>query len=145
MKKIVIFDFNRTLYDPEKGRVMRGARKVIKFLTDQGFTLFLISAGQKTTRKTIEQTGMVLFFEKITVSKSKSLRDFRKFITPDVSLKNSYVIGDRVKSEIKKGNQLKMRTIWICKGKFARELPTSIKEQPTFTVSNIMGVLEIIS
>lgn len=145
MKKIIIFDFNRTLYDPEKEKLFLGVKKVIYSLTDKGFTLFLISAGQKTTKETIGKSGIKQFFKKITVSKSKSLQDFKKLISSGVSLEKSYVIGDRVKSEIKKGNRLGMKTIWIRKGKFARELPRSIEEQPTFTVQSITEVLRIIS
>ena len=62
-------------------------------------------------------------FHKLTIVKEeKDLADFKylQIKYPDADF---FVIGDRVKKEIRFGNVCGFKTIWLKRGKFASELP----------------------
>ena len=56
---------------------------------------------------------------------------------------NSFVIGDRVRYEIKIGNILGFQTIWLKLGKFSVEKPQSNEEKPDFTILSLKEILKI--
>lgn len=143
MRKIVILDFKRTIFDPDSGKLMPNAKSVLRTLKTRGFDLFLVSHGsfQEDLIKTL---GINQFFKAIVVSKEKSKKDFEGVIAGrDIDVRSSFVIGDRVKGEIKFGNSLGFQTIWFKQGLFADELPAGVHEKPTYIVKDIKKVLEI--
>ena len=143
MRKIVIFDFKRTIFDPDTGKLIPGTKQVLLTLKKRDFDLFLVSHGS-FKKVLIDELGVGSYFEGIVISKEKSVEDFNKIITENnVDIKNSFVVGDRVRGEIAFGNSLGFKTIWLKKGLFAEELPSNYQERPNFIVSEIKEVLEI--
>lgn len=141
--KILVFDFYRTLYDPEKEGLEKSSKKVLKAFLKNGFELCLVSQG-KERRELIENLNLEKCFSKILLSSEKSLEDFKKLVTSEVKKKESFVVGDRVKKEIKFGNLLGLKTVWLKKGKFANELPSDPTEEPDFVIEELEEVLRII-
>lgn len=142
--KIVIFDFNRTLYDPDAKGLVRGTRLVLRTLTKRGFILYLVSRGN-SRQALIKSLGIGSYFKEIIVSREKSKQDFEKITQQrNLDLASSFVIGDRARQEIKFGKYLGLKTIWIREGKFALEPPRRKDENPDFTVNELKSVLELI-
>lgn len=144
MKKIIIFDFNRTIYDPDNNALISGAGFVLQTLLRRGFSLYLISRAGKSRKELIENLGIGKYFFRIIVAKEKSKKDFERIATPMAINQNlSFVVGDRVRKEIRIGNSLGLQTIWFKSGKFADEKPRRKIEWPTYTVSFLRDILFI--
>ncbi|USN53238.1 MAG: HAD family hydrolase [Candidatus Nomurabacteria bacterium] len=139
---VIVFDFNRTLYDPAQGALVPGALEVLARL-QRRYTLALFSRAIPTRTELIRSLGLASFFSEIVVSRRKSQRELQR-IVKGCAIGNSFVIGDRVRKEIALGNRLGLQTVWVRQGKFASELPRSAEEQPTFTVSRLQDILEIL-
>lgn len=107
-------------------------------LKKRGYALFLVSRTAPSRIELIRSFGLESFFDEICISDSKNARDFLRLAeNGGVSKQNTYVIGDRVRGEIKIGNVLGLVTVWIRKGKFSDEVPKDNTEQPTHTVQNL--------
>ncbi|MBU1037246.1 HAD hydrolase-like protein [Patescibacteria group bacterium] len=144
MKKIIIFDFNRTIYDPESRDLIVDARLVLRTLLKRGFDLYLISRAENSRKKLIDELGVIQYFTKIIIVKEKNKRIFQKIIAEkNVDLQSSFIIGDRIKKEIIIGNILGLQTIWLQDGKFSNELPSTKNEQPKYVVKKLKDVLNI--
>jgi FMN phosphatase YigB (HAD superfamily) len=127
--KAIIFDFNRTLYDPDTGTFVEGALQTLEKLKKRNFLLFLIGKGTAARADLINELGLPRFFDEIIVKEEKEIADFRylKKKYPDADF---YVFGDRVKKEIRFGNECGFKTIWFKNGKFAEDLPETGQEKP---------------
>jgi len=141
--KAVIFDFNRTLYDPENGAFVEGAISSIESLRAKKVKLFLVGKGTNERANLINELGLHRYFDEIVVKEEKSLEDFEglKKRYPD---EDFYVIGDRVKKEIKYGNQCGFKTIWFKNGKFAEEIPENPEEKPWKIIENFGDILKLV-
>ena len=143
MKNAIIFDFNRTLYNPDIEALMPNAVKVLLALKQAGYKMFLIGKGTTERVTLIHDLGLEQFFEEIIVKDEKDLQDF-------IRLKNAYSdhefysVGDRIKKEIKFSNQAGCKTIWFKNGKFALEEPTATEENPWKTITKLEELLTII-
>ena len=62
MKKIIIFDFNRTLYDPDQQCLVADARLVLQALRERGFSLCLISRAAPSRKELITELGLDQYF-----------------------------------------------------------------------------------
>lgn len=145
MKKVVIFDFNRTIYDPEAGRLVKNARFTLRTLLRRGFYLYLISYAGESRRRLIKNLNIDQYFRRVMVTRTKSKKDFERIVNSrSVICSSSFVIGDRVRKEIKIGNLLGMQTIWVRGGKFAKEFPRRLIERPTYAVIELKNILNIV-
>jgi FMN phosphatase YigB (HAD superfamily) len=133
MQKAVIFDFNRTLYDPEKGAFMKGAIASLESLKKNGVMLFLIGKGTDERASLINELGLHRYFDEIIVREEKELKDF-EYLKKKYAYAVFYAIGDRVKKEITFGNLCGFKTIWFKNGKFADEVPENKDEKPWKTI-----------
>lgn len=142
--KAVIFDFNRTLYDPETGSFIKGAIASLDALKKDGMLLFLIGKGSNERANLINELGLHRYFDEIIVKEEKDLADFQ-YLKEKYSGADFYVFGDRVKKEIRFGNECGFKTIWFKNGKFAGELPESEDEKPWKTIFDFSELSEAIS
>ncbi len=133
--KAIIFDFNRTLYDPDQGSFVKGAVDSLQKLKEEKFLLFLIGKGTNERANLINELGLHRYFDEIIVKEEKEIEDFRylKKKYPDADF---YVFGDRVKKEIRFGNECGFKTIWFKNGKFASEAPENDQEKPWKTIED---------
>lgn len=145
MKKIIIFDFNRTIYDPDNKCLVYGTRFVLRILFRRGFLLYLVSRAGKSRRALIESLGIGQYFSCIKIVKEKSKKDFERIlVSKEINRSLSYVIGDRIRKEISIGNSLGLQTVWFRAGKFADEKPRKKIERPKYTVRNLRDILSVI-
>jgi FMN phosphatase YigB (HAD superfamily) len=140
---IIIFDFNRTLYDPESKRLIDGARESLRLLRQQGYALYLVSRGSEERYRLIGKLGLLGFFDGISVTEQKNLEAFEaiSLANPIASL---YVVGDRPSQEIRFGNQIGATTIRFQQGKFASERAQSNEERADHTIRNLSELLTLL-
>ena len=145
MIKGAIFDFNRTIYDPESDALIEGSLDLLEKLISEGYKLCLLS--KKTTkdrRQQISNLGLDEYFLGIQVIEGKKSVENLERCRQVMSLKASEiaVVGDRVQGEISLGNQLGMVTIWYKSGKFSNEMPQNESQKPTHTITKLEETLQ---
>lgn len=135
----IIFDYNRTLFDPETGALYPGVPGLLKVLSKQ-YDLFLISKNEPGRKEKFEKMNIKKYFQKVVFVEKKTKQLFEDLSN---NSRDVFVVGDRVREEILLGNILGFITIWVKQGKFACELP--IKEQtPQYTIKNIQELQNIL-
>ncbi|MCH8986880.1 HAD hydrolase-like protein [Patescibacteria group bacterium] len=146
MKKIIIFDFNRTLYDPEVESLNPDAIFVLKTLQKRGFEFYLVSRKERNRKNLIKKLGIRPYFKRVIITRKKNEELFRDILSyAQVAPRNSFVIGDRTQEEIFLGNKCGMKTIWFKTGRFANELPKSKDEEPTYIVRRLKEIIRIVA
>lgn len=142
--KAVIFDYNRTLFNPENNEFYPEAVEVLEKLKGR-FKLALVAKGDAEREKQIERLGLRKYFEVVIIGEEKGEDDYRKCIEQlQVRPAEVYVVGDRIAKEIKFGNDIGAVTVWFRNGKFKDELPKSKDELPVYTVEDLKDLLEIL-
>jgi FMN phosphatase YigB (HAD superfamily) len=138
MIETVIFDWKRTLYDPESKSLISGAIDALQYLGASGIKLYLV--GKDPTNEMTdepERLGVSGYFQVVQfVTETKTDDDLGQFIDPEKP-DHTAVIGDRVRSEIAVGNRLGAQTIWVQNGKFAAETPKIPEQSPDYTITDI--------
>lgn len=133
----IIFDWKRTLYDPDNDVLIKGTIDLLTYLKNNKIRLILIGKGGPEMHDAVSRLNVKDYFSEIIFQEGKKSKEqFLQFIDPSQS-KNTIFIGDRVKSELLLGNQLGATTIWVQSGKFANELPGGDAEQPSYTVKDL--------
>ena len=142
----IIFDFNRTIFDPEIPGLSRGAIELLEKLKTSGYKMCLISKASSIERKNeISELGLDKYFIdiQVIVEGHKTEQHFERCIEL-MSLKPNEiaVVGDRIKKEIYLGNKFGMTTFWYKSGKSSNELPKNEDEIPKYTISKLEEILE---
>ena len=65
LKKIqrVVFDWKRTLYDPDSGQLIDGAWELLEFLQEKKIPMILIGKGGEDMNQEVERLGVKFFFQ----------------------------------------------------------------------------------
>ncbi|MDO8563783.1 MAG: HAD hydrolase-like protein [Nanoarchaeota archaeon] len=146
MIKGIIFDFNRTLYLPEIEVIPQETLDLLKNLKDKGFMLALISIKEGERDKLIEKYNLSSFFSIIKLVDEKDKEVFEETLKSlKLDCSEVIVIGDRIRSEIKIANKLKIKTIWYRNGKFSEEYPICEEEYPNWTIDNLLEIVKILN
>lgn len=144
MKKIIIFDFTRTIYDPENDRIIPGTRFILRTLLRRGFSLYLVSSAGRSRKKWIDNL-IGKYFSRLIVKQEKTKEDFERLVTSKrVNKDLSFVVGDRKDIEISIGSSLGIQTVWIDTTKSVEKKLTKRVEQPTYTVRTLRDILSVI-
>lgn len=144
-KTAVIFDFNRTLFDPDTNALLPGARELLEKLRARAIPLFLISKRDEGRPQLLKELDLEGLFEDTLFVERKDPALFREIAhRVDANPINIYVIGDYLHKEIRSGNQAGMRTIWLKRGKFSELKPEIEADYPWKTIRELQEVHEII-
>ncbi len=133
----IIFDYNRTLFNPETNSLFPGVFELLEELFEH-CELCLVSRDEPGRTDRLEELGIKKFFQKIRFVEGKTNKLFADLVGES---KNVLVVGDRVNEEIRIGNELGLTTIWIQQGMFADECPVS---EPSHTVRNIQELRDLL-
>lgn len=140
MNRIIIFDFNRTLYDPDQHALVPGAVDLLKAARAKGYALILLGKAAASRTQLLDNLGITEYFAETMLVEDKTDAIFADFAHRyDADKAHSYVIGDRAQAEVKYGHRGGWRTIWLRAGKFANELPDPGQE-PDHTVTDLPSV-----
>ncbi len=144
MRKVIVFDFNRTIYDPDRRQLLPQVEHVFKNLTERCYELHLISTANASRAQLIKELGISQYFRAVSITDDKAREFLRLSADKEIEFDASFVVGDRVRGEISHGNRAGMQSIWLKAGKFSEELPEAPHEQPRHTVGRLIEILEII-
>ncbi len=130
----IIFDFNRTLFDPETDALLEGAALVLATYQSEGKELHLISRKEKDRDGTLDRLGIREFFASVSFveDKHEALR-----LRIGSSTGPVYVIGDHLHTEIRFGNRYGAKTVWLKRGRFSHLLPETDEDIPWRTIGSL--------
>jgi len=132
----IIFDYNRTLFNPDAGSVFPGVFQLLKTLSAK-HELFLITLNKPERKDSSAIQDMKPYFREVIFVERKTVTAFKEIAGDDAKV---IVIGDRFEEEIQIGMQLGFITIHVQPQKpFYKKSKT-----PTFRVAEIQQVLSII-
>lgn len=130
MKKLAVVDFNRTVYEPETGKLVDGALKALTSIKNADFVLYLVSRKETGRENILEKLGVKHLFTKVEFVKEKSISSFQKIIAKAKVCKgNIYFIGDYLYDEIRMGNQCGVKTVWFKHQKYADLKPQTPEDR----------------
>lgn len=133
---VIIFDWKRTLYDPDKKTLMDGAVNLLSSLKKKNISLILIGKGGEDMYSEVQRLDVKKFFSKIVFEEGpKDASIYKQYISENP--KETVFVGDRVQSELAVGNKLGCVTIWLKQGKFAEEGPIDDSQKPAYVVTTI--------
>jgi len=150
--KAIIFDFGGCLYNHAAKKLTIGAEDTLTYYRGK-YKLALVSLSDDVNKRIelLQMLGIDKMFDKVTVvNKNMGDKDIMHFMECceefDVSPEECYVVGDRIKKEIKLGNSLKMKTVWFKNqdSPFAVEMPVDDEEKPKYIISSLLELKRIV-
>lgn len=142
MIKNIIFDWKRTLYNPDEMALISGAKELLDLVKEKNIPMILIGKGGEDMESELERLKMKNYFSEVFFQEGdKDIELFKKYVDVN-NPKSTIIIGDRVRSELQIGNILGATTIWVKQGKFADEEPESEDQKPDFVVGELGEVKE---
>ncbi len=145
MKKLIIIDFNRTLYEPTEGKLLPGALEALQSLKKQDYILTLVSKIEPSRENTVTQLGIANLFNSIYFVPSKAPELFLQIMNQyDALALHTYVIGDYLHEEIRSGNRVGTHTIWLKRGAFKDLVPESEFDVPWRTITEMHELEKIL-
>ena len=144
MIKAIIFDYYRTLYDPEEG-ISLATENLVRELKEQGVILALITRNESAKRDISSNLFFSFFSVVKTVEDDKKEEDFRE-VMKQINVKGEeiLVVGDRIKKEIVIGNKIGLKTVWLKKGLYAKELPETKAEEPWKIIEDLQEIKQFV-
>jgi len=144
MVKAIIFDFSRTLYDPDAKSLEPGALAVLKYLSKKYPLGLLSKKGDGNRDGLFESLGIRGYFKAVIIVEEKSAGSFFDCANLlGIPTAETLAVGDQVKKDVALAKQAGCATAWLCKGKFAVVLPESVEETPDYTIEKLEEILEI--
>lgn len=137
----IIFDYNRTIFNPENDALYPGAFDLLKKLSGI-HELFLISTHEAGRKDRFNELGIEKFFKSVVFTNQKTEEVFNSFGS---HTEKTFVVGDSIRNEISIGNVLGFITICVLKGKFADEIAISKEERPNHTIKELVEIEEILA
>ncbi len=151
---ILIFDLDDTLY--QKHGVVNDDFSGIEdiqpyagaydFLRKTSCKKILVTKGNPTMQvKKLEILGIKDFFEEVLIcSTDEEKKGVFKQLKEKFPQSEFWVIGDRIDSEIRFGNELGMKTVLLRKGKYAELMPQEPIEAPTYAIKEFSELNEVL-
>lgn len=137
---LMIIDYNRTLYDPDKDCLVQGALALLEALKKKEFTLVLVSRKEEGRSSRLSELGIEDFFSEILFVEEKSEQLFRAIRTRYIG-QFCYVLGDYLYQEIRAGNMACAMTIHFKQGKFSDLKPQRLEDIPDAVVTDLSEVI----
>lgn len=136
--RAVIFDFNRTLYDPETDMFYPGVFDMLRRFKTAGVKLGLWSRDEKARAETISRDGLRELFDYVLIVRSKSADDIQQLcIILGVEPSETAVVTDPVRSDLTAAKAAGTYVICVRQGKFVSDRPYTLAEQPDDEVSDL--------
>jgi len=149
--KAIIFDWGRTLYDSEQGRLGAGVPDLLSTLARR-YTLAIVSlvSGEYERRSAerwqiLRDSGIESRFAAARfVATDKDRAYVETLAELRVRAQEVAIVDDRVRRGIAWGNQHGALTAWLCRGRFAAELPDAVTGKPAHTISELSELARLL-
>jgi len=152
----LIFDLDDTLYfkteqlgddysfeDIDNISIPSEDMDYLKELSGKNNMYIVTNGDEKFQRKKIEVLGLEDIFAKENihiVPLKEDKKELFKEITNDTPGIKTYIIGDRIDSEIQYGNELGLETIRMMKGKYSDMIPKILEQEPNYEIYEIINL-----
>ncbi len=84
MIKIVIFDWKRTLYDPDASKLIKGTIELLNFLESKKIPMILIGKGGDDMQQEVDRLRVGRYFQNIVFAQGeKDPKVFADYISKD--------------------------------------------------------------
>lgn len=133
----IIFDFNRTIYDPESRSLVPYAAELLAELSGKGAVLHLVSMIEADRADILESLGIARYFTSTAFVSDKE--DAMRSIAAN-SGEPLYVVGDHLHGEIRIGNMIGAKTVWLRRGRFSSLEPLLPHDRPWRTATDMKQV-----
>lgn len=140
----VIFDWKRTLYDPDEKQLIDGAIELLTFLKSKNLFLAVVGKGNADMYDEVDRLGVASYFNHIAFREGAKDADLFQNLVDAAGPSNTIFIGDRIRSELEIGNELGAYTIWVKQGRFAIETPENQTQEPTYTVASLHETTQLL-
>ncbi len=148
MKKLIIFDWGRTLYNPETKDIFGETIPTLDYLKPKyrlAIVSLVVNGDIESRREILNKNKLEKYFELISFTTEDKDALYKETLRKlGVDAKEAIIVDDRVIRGIKWGNQNATTTIWLQKGKFENELPDAETGTPTFTIKNLREIKTIL-
>ena len=148
----IVFDFGRTLFNPDTGTLFPHTTETLEKLKEKGIKMGLLSVAN--TEDTIqrlnelEDLGLSSFFQSIEIvprnTKGKDFTNVLKELGVRGDLSKCMVVGDNLKREIESGNKIGAYTVWTKQNLSADWKPQNERQIPRATVVDIKEIITLI-
>ena len=145
MIKAIIFDWTGVLYERHKG-LFSFTKEVLDQLKPK-YKLGIVSKSKNIImrRRTIENSTIKNYFDFILVATKKTTKEFEQSLKElGVKPSQAIIIGNRASREIKPGNELGCKTVWIQKGDGSYDSPNQETGEPDYRFDSIKELLNIL-
>lgn len=150
--KAIIFDWGRTLFDSETKKEFEDSEAVLSFCAKKGLSLAVASLVSEHAlvdldgrKKQIESSPLRKYFSFTSVTDGNKDDILDEIVSKlGFERKEIMIVDDRVIRGIKYGNLREHPTVWLKKGKFANELPNNETGTPSFIISHLSELVEIL-
>ena len=136
---ILIFDFNKTLFQPETNALYPDALTTCKTLRLRGYQLLLLSQEKTERQALIQSLGLERIFDRIVITPTKNIAVFQALLD-GLETQETYVIGDGADREIRLGHELGFRSIWVDRSR--GEIPYPAHLTPPWKIIHELYELE---
>ncbi len=144
--KLIIFDWGRTLYDPETGNLFPDTKSVLNHLSSK-YSLAIVAlatAGRKKVEERlciIKDEKLEKYFDSILFDQFDKDNLYKKTLKVlDVQPEETVIVDDRVVRGVRWGNKNGAVTIWFQNGKFKNELPNNETGKPDYIIKNLSEI-----
>jgi len=138
MKKLIIFDWGRTLFDNESNALFPETKSLLAYLTPKHVLAIVSLApdGDFERRwRVIRGEGIEPHFGSILFTATDKNALYPMTLAKlGMATHETTIVDDRMVRGIAWGNRNGATTIWFQNGKFAHELPNEITGTPTHTI-----------
>ena len=148
MARLIIFDWGRTLYDPDAKSLLSGASETLQILKRKHLlaVVALASDGDIERRqRALKESGIETLFSLVLFGAENKDALYKQALN-DLQINPSEVVivDDRVIRGVRWGNQNGAKTIWLRRGKFSEELPDADTGEPTHTITDISELVGLL-
>ncbi len=152
MIKAVIFDWGRTLFDPDEKKELPGSVDILLYCKEKNLKVCVASLVRPPKTSIEERKNQIRdlvlgkYIDIFYVSEDKEKDVILDQLVSDLSLpkEDILLVDDRVVKSIKYGNKHGHPTAWLQNGMFANELPNSETGTPTHIIDSLSKLKDII-
>lgn len=150
-RQTIIFDWGRTLYDPDTKALFRDTKQVLAGLKEKGYRLAIVSlatAGETKIRERwqiIEREQLEPYFDRILFGGANKEKLYQQLFDEwSLDRSSTIIVDDYMIRGIQWGNQKGCTTVWYQNGKNADVVPTAQTGDPTYTITSLGQLLNLL-
>lgn len=148
----IIFDFGRTLFNPDTGTLFPDTIETLEKLEQKGIKMGLLSVAitEDTTQRLdeLEDLGLIRFFQSVDIvprnTQGKDFTNVLKGLDVDGDFSKCMVVGDNLKREIESGNKIGAYTVWTKQNLSDDWRPQNEMQIPKETISDIKEIIALV-